>query len=142
MDYQRCNCLNLLRRNQRLKIFFFTQCFVPYAQRLRPVVKWAGGKEQELKYIIPNLPISFRNYYEPFVGGDAVYTNVSALNYYINDKSVELISLYKLIATGDHFFFEALEELMTIWESIAEITNSTSSYMITFYKKLSYKAST
>lgn len=23
---------------------------------LSPIIKWAGGKEKELKYIIPNLP--------------------------------------------------------------------------------------
>ena len=26
------------------------------SKRLYPILKWAGGKEQELKYIIPNLP--------------------------------------------------------------------------------------
>ena len=56
-------------------------------KRLYPLLKWAGGKEQELKYIIPNLPEKFVDYYEPFVGGGAVYTAIQADNYYINDKS-------------------------------------------------------
>ena len=25
-------------------------------RKLSPILKWAGGKEQELKYILPNLP--------------------------------------------------------------------------------------
>ncbi|MDI9364386.1 MAG: DNA adenine methylase [Flavobacterium sp.] len=59
--------------------------FVNYtvAKRLSPLLKWAGGKEQELKYIIPNLPNKFNDYYEPFVGGGAVYTAVQAENYFI-----------------------------------------------------------
>ena len=47
-------------------------------RKLYPILKWAGGKEQELKYIIPNLPEKFKNYYEPFVGGGAVYTALQA----------------------------------------------------------------
>ena len=39
---------------------------------LSPIVKWAGGKEQELKYILPNVPDSFVRFIEPFVGGGAV----------------------------------------------------------------------
>jgi len=33
------------------------------------VLKWAGGKEQELKYIHPALPKVFDRYFEPIVGG-------------------------------------------------------------------------
>ena len=39
---------------------------------LSPIVKWAGGKEQELKYILPNIPDRFTRFIEPFVGGGAV----------------------------------------------------------------------
>ena len=27
-----------------------------HTRKLSPILKWAGGKEQELKYILPNLP--------------------------------------------------------------------------------------
>ncbi len=37
-------------------------------ERLPTFIKWAGGKELELKHILPLIP-SFNNYYEPFVGG-------------------------------------------------------------------------
>ncbi|MDO9542082.1 MAG: DNA adenine methylase, partial [Kiritimatiellia bacterium] len=64
-------------------------------KRLYPILKWAGGKGQELKYILPKLPVTFDNYYEPFVGGGAVYTAIKSKKYFINDKSKELISLYR-----------------------------------------------
>lgn len=41
--------------------------------KLSPILKYPGGKEKELKYILPNLPESCKNYYEPFVGG-VLYT--------------------------------------------------------------------
>lgn len=65
--------------------------------KLTPFLKWAGGKEQELKYILPVIP-SFENYYEPFVGGGAVFFSVAAQNKFINDKSSELFNLYTVIA--------------------------------------------
>ena len=64
---------------------------------LRPIIKWPGGKEKELKYIIPNLPV-FNRYFEPFVGGGAVFTGIQAEEYFINDLSSELIELYTSIA--------------------------------------------
>lgn len=39
------------------------------ATRLLPLIKYPGGKEKELNYIIPALPAKIDNYYEPFVGG-------------------------------------------------------------------------
>ena len=63
--------------------------------RLQPLVKWAGGKEKELKYILPNLPKHFENYYEPFVGGGAVYTAIQATLY---KPLLKLPNIDKLIA--------------------------------------------
>ncbi len=45
------------------------------AKRLTPLLKWAGGKEQELKHILPMIP-SFDAYYEPFVGGGAIFFSI------------------------------------------------------------------
>ena len=42
------------------------------SERLSPVIKWAGGKKAELN-ILPNVPDQFDRYFEPFVGGGAVY---------------------------------------------------------------------
>ena len=59
--------------------------------RLSPILKWAGGKEQELKHIHPYMPTKINNYYEPFIGGGAVYFSLESCKMFINDKSHELI---------------------------------------------------
>jgi DNA adenine methylase len=66
-------------------------------EKLAPFIKWAGGKEQELKHILPLMP-PFEDYYEPFVGGGAVFFSVQARQAFINDRSPELITLYRVIA--------------------------------------------
>lgn len=81
---------------------------------LTPIIKWPGGKEKELKYIIPNIP-KFDRYFEPFVGGGAVYMGITAKEYYINDFSQELMELYSFIANKDKEFFDYAEEIDKSW---------------------------
>ncbi|MCB0514692.1 MAG: DNA adenine methylase [Bacteroidetes bacterium] len=108
------------------------------AKRLNPLLKWAGGKEQELKYIIPNLPESFVNYYEPFVGGGAVYTAIQAENYFINDKSEELISLYRSVINVDsQLFFKALDEIIYNWNLLTAVVENNAIFFVEVYKKFS-----
>lgn len=107
-------------------------------KKLYPILKWAGGKEQELKYIIPNLPYNFNNYFEPFVGGGAVYTAIQAKKYYINDKSDELISLYQSIADKDNIlFFKAIYEIIHNWNLLETVIKKNSKFFIETYKKYS-----
>ena len=39
----------------------------------RPFLKWAGGKQQLLPYLLDNSPSRFKKYYEPFAGGAALF---------------------------------------------------------------------
>ncbi|MDR0680712.1 MAG: DNA adenine methylase [Dysgonamonadaceae bacterium] len=104
--------------------------------KLHPIVKWAGGKEKELKYIVPNLPAKIRNYYEPFVGGGAVYTVLKAERYFINDRSSELIALYQNISGKNrNFFFDATDEIIHNWNLLAIIIENNSDLWINMYKK-------
>jgi DNA adenine methylase len=107
-------------------------------KKLDLLVKWAGGKEKELKFIIPNLPKYFENYYEPFVGGGSVYTAIQSNKAFINDKSTELISLYKIIKSNSRDnFFNALSEITHNWNILGEVTKNNKSFFIELYKNYS-----
>lgn len=106
--------------------------------RLEPLLKWPGGKERELKYIIPNLPQKFVDYYEPFVGGGAVYTAIRAERHFINDKSLELILLYNSITgCNRHMFFDALDEVTYNWDLLTAIVKENEMFFIDLYKRFS-----
>lgn len=92
--------------------------------RLSPIIKWAGGKEKELSFIFPNAPRTFEHYYEPFVGGGAVFTAFSAQRYFINDKSEELINLYSCIASSDESFFEWIVAIDAVWRAMLSFVDS------------------
>jgi len=82
---------------------------------LLPLMKYPGGKGRELYEILPNLPPDALNFYEPFVGGGAVYFAVDSENYFINDKSTELMGLYEMIAKQNRIFFARLERINYDW---------------------------
>lgn len=84
------------------------------SSNLSPIIKWPGGKEKELKYIIPNLP-QFERYFEPFVGGGSVFMGINAKEHYINDFSEELIQLYRYISKTDENFFGYVEAMDASW---------------------------
>jgi DNA adenine methylase len=101
--------------------------------RLSPILKWAGGKEQELKHIHPAIPKRFNNYYEPFIGGGAVYFSINANKLFINDKSYELIDLYNTIKKKDKLFFNIMNEIIHNWGLLENIVNNNSQEFINCY---------
>lgn len=45
----------------------------PDVRPLKPFIKWAGGKTRLLPKLLPHLPATFDDYYEPFLGGGAMF---------------------------------------------------------------------
>jgi DNA adenine methylase len=107
-------------------------------EKLTPFIKWAGGKEQELKHILPLVP-PFEHYYEPFVGGGAVFFSVQARRAFINDKSPELVNLYRVIARQDDDFFQALATLTCGWQEISQLVDAHTANLLALYKDCSLK---
>lgn len=90
---------------------------------MKPFIKWPGGKTDELKIILENIPKKINNYYEPFVGGGAVYFSLDEVdNYYINDKSEELMDLYSSIQKKNKTFLYAIKEIDKCWKILEDIT--------------------
>lgn len=101
--------------------------------RLSPLIKYPGGKEKELNYIIPALPQNINRYYEPFVGGGAVYFVIDANEYFINDKSDELISLYNMVKDQNEEFFEKMEAIEHNWNIISQVVDHHENVLIDIY---------
>lgn len=102
---------------------------------LSPVIKWAGGKEQELKYILPNVPDNFVRFIEPFVGGGAVYFSMKNKDMLINDKSIELTSLYNNIKYKNKSFVSNLQSLQVAWVGLEKILDNNIEFFNVVYSK-------
>ncbi len=64
-------------------------------EKLKPFVKWAGGKTQVLDKIRQLAPHEFNTYYEPFLGGGAVFFDLQPEKAVISDSNQELILAFK-----------------------------------------------
>lgn len=66
-----------------------------------PVLKWVGGKRQLIKDILRVLPDDVISgnvkYYEPFIGGGALFFHLQPQKALINDTNKELVNLYRVI---------------------------------------------
>lgn len=63
----------------------------------KPFLKWAGGKRQLLPEIMNVMPADFSRYFEPFIGGGAVFFDAQPKNALISDVNEELINCYKIV---------------------------------------------
>lgn len=77
--------------------------FVDHLKKVKPVLKWAGGKTKTVNQFSKYFPAEFKNYHEPFVGGGAVFFNLfpqikrSNATAFLSDNVEELINLYEVI---------------------------------------------
>jgi len=62
-----------------------------------PIVKWVGGKRQLMCELEINMPKTYNRYFEPFIGGGALFFYLQPDNAYISDMNEELINLYQVV---------------------------------------------
>lgn len=66
-------------------------------KKVRPVIKWTGGKYDEFSMFSALIP-AFERYFEPFFGGGGVFFALQPdAPAFLNDKSKDLIQFYSLI---------------------------------------------
>lgn len=70
--------------------------------RVKPFIRWVGGKSRLLPRILPYVPQRIKNYYEPFLGGGAVF----------------LASAKRIF--GDAFLADLNEHLIAAWIAVRD----------------------
>ena len=69
----------------------------------RPVLKWAGGKSKLVESICALLPKKVDTYFEPFVGGAAVFFALArqerCRHAVLSDRNPELVNVYQALKT-------------------------------------------
>jgi len=67
----------------------------------RPFLKWAGGKGQLLPELLARVPIVFGKYFEPFLGGGALffalYSNGRVNQACLSDANAKLMDTYRAV---------------------------------------------
>ncbi|MHA1458728.1 MAG: DNA adenine methylase, partial [Promethearchaeota archaeon] len=65
--------------------------------RPHPFLKWAGGKRQLISQMEEHFPKNYNKYFEPFIGGGAVFFHLLPVDSIISDSNPDLINCYKVV---------------------------------------------
>lgn len=77
-----------------------------------PFVKWAGGKTQLLPQLDALIP-KFDRYFEPFLGGGALFFRLSSqfqFSAYLSDANSELVNTFNIVKTRVEELIKLLEK--------------------------------
>ena len=88
-----------------------------------PIVKWVGGKRQLMFELLKNRPKSYNRYFEPFIGGGALFFELQPENAYISDMNEELINLYSVVRDNVYELISDLNKHEISKEYFLEIRN-------------------
>ena len=85
----------------------------------RPFLKWAGGKSQLVPELVARAPRHIDTYYEPFIGGGAMFfalagdSTLAPRRAVLNDANRELVTVYEVIRDDLPRLIARLEALAT-----------------------------
>ena len=85
--------------------------------KVRPILKWAGGKQQLLPHLLPRVPGKYNKYIEPFIGGGALYFALAPEKAVICDSNPELTHVYQTTADDVERLILRLKKYKTDTES-------------------------
>lgn len=75
-----------------------------------PFLTWVGGKRKLVKKL--TAPEKYNNYYEPFVGGGALYFYLKQPSTsYISDSNKKLMNVYTTVKYEPHKFIDEVQKL-------------------------------
>lgn len=77
-----------------------------------PFVKWVGGKRSIVSQLKRRLPASFKHYYEPFVGGGALFFEIhkNVVSAHLSDTNLDLLLTYKAVQKDPRKLLTLLSE--------------------------------
>jgi DNA adenine methylase len=88
----------------------------------RPFLKWVGGKRSILPELLDRMPKEYARYYEPFLGGGALFFAVQPKKAFLSDINFHLIVTFQ--AVRDH-----------VDRVIAQLKNLENKHSKEFYQK-------
>jgi DNA adenine methylase len=79
--------------------------------KAKPFIKWAGGKGQLLSSFAAHFPPTEKigRYFEPFMGGAAVFFHLQPQRSFLSDSNSDLVDLYTIVRDDVETLIDALK---------------------------------
>lgn len=76
-----------------------------------PILKWAGGKASIGRELAALFPRQFGSYFEPFLGGGAMFFRLAPTRGCVSDVNADLVAFYQAIARSPDRVHDELVEI-------------------------------
>jgi DNA adenine methylase len=94
------------------------------ATPISPPIKWPGGKRSLASKILQFIPKEFDTYYEPFLGGGAVFFSLRPSKAVLSDTNENLINAYTQIRDNHSALIKSIKSLKNTEEDYYKIRSS------------------
>lgn len=84
---------------------------------MKPVIKYRGGKSKDIPFFKEFIPKSFKTYYEPFLGGGAVYFWLEPPRAVVNDINAGVMTFYRELKDKYPLMRKQLDALQSEYET-------------------------
>ena len=88
------------------------------AQTTKPVLKWVGGKSQLVESLLERTPKVYGRYFEPFLGGGALFFQTHPQDAVLSDSNQRLIRFYQTLRDEPQGLFERVTAKETEFNSL------------------------
>ena len=80
-------------------------------RRAQPFVKWAGGKRSVVEELVARFPPDFNRYWEPFVGGGALFFRIhdEVSEAHLSDSNLDLMIAFEVVRSSPAELTDRLE---------------------------------
>lgn len=89
--------------------------------KAQPFSRWCGGKRQLLDRLVPMVPPRYSTYHEPFVGGGALFFELSPAKSFLADANVDLMHAYKQIRDNVEGLIRLLDDFPITEKNFYEV---------------------
>jgi len=79
--------------------------------KAKPFIQWVGGKREMIAQYEEFIPKKFNTYYEPFLGGGAMFFYLQPTEAILSDNNTELIKTYEGVRDNPEEVIKILKEL-------------------------------
>lgn len=82
--------------------------------KAKPFLKWAGGKRQLQETLKEKMPAEYNRYFEPMVGGGALFFYVEPESALIADLNKEIIDLYRIVKNNPEELIRIVNDYLAV----------------------------
>lgn len=92
--------------------------------KMKPFFKWSGGKTREIARILKWIPENYNEYWEPFVGGGALWLHLQPERSHINDNYSAVANFYSVLKNDPARLLDHLNNFAALYNSADKTTKS------------------